>query len=83
MALTESQETKIEISSNGTVFVDTVTKIMRDSVEVASETNRTGYFPGADISKLPKNIQLICNAAWTVEVIADYQAKVRAQDAIS
>lgn len=73
MALTESQDYKIEIASNGTVFVDTVTKIMRDGVEVANESNRTGYHPGADVSALPANIQAICNATWTPEVIEAYK----------
>jgi hypothetical protein len=73
MALIETQSVKVEIAENGTVFVDTITKIMRDGIEVASESNRTGYHPGANVDALPENVQAICRAAWTPEVIASFQ----------
>ena len=73
MALTETNEIAIEIAANGTVFVDTITKIMRDGVEIARESNRTGYHPGADVKALPQNVQDICAAAWTPEVVDAYK----------
>lgn len=73
MALTETNEITIEISANGTVFVDTVTKVMRDGAEIARESNRTGYHPGADVKHLPQNVQDICAAAWTPEVVDAYK----------
>lgn len=76
MALSETQEIKIEIASNGTVFVDTITKVRRDGTEIASESNRTGYHPGASVSSLPQYVQDVCTAVWTPEVIAAYQAVI-------
>lgn len=73
MALTETQQIAIEIVANGTAFVDTITKVMRDGVEIANESNRTGYHPGADVKHLPQNVQNICAAAWTPEVIDAYK----------
>lgn len=37
--------------------------------------------PGSDISDLPPDVQADVNAVWTTEYIADWQAKVAAQDA--
>jgi hypothetical protein len=77
MALTESQDTKLEIAGNGTVFVETTTRIMRDGVEIASTLNRTSYEPGSDVSKLPQNVQDICAAVWTQEVITAFQDSIQ------
>lgn len=77
MALTESTSTRLEIASDGTVFVDTETAILRDGVQVAAESNRTGFHPGADVSSLPPNVQAVCAATWTDEVIAVWNAKLQ------
>jgi hypothetical protein len=77
MALTESTSTGLTIDASGTVFVDTKTTIFRDGLEIATETNRTGYHPGADTSKLPPNVQAICAATWTPEVIAAWNKKLQ------
>jgi hypothetical protein len=76
MALTESTSTRLEIAADGTVFVDTETDILRDGVKIASEVNRTGYHPGADVSSLPENIQAVCAAAWTPEVLAAWEQRI-------
>lgn len=77
MALTESQETKLEIAGNGTVFVETITKILRDGVEVASTTARSSHEPGSDVSSLPQNVQDICAATWTPEVVAAFEQSIQ------
>ena len=77
MALTESTSTRLEIAPDGTVFVNTEIAILRDEVPVATESNRTGYHPGADISSLPANIQAVCAATWTDEVIAAWNDKLQ------
>lgn len=73
MALTETKETRIEISGNGTVFVDTITKVLREGVEIASGSNRTSYHPGANVDALPENVQAICRATWTPEVVTAFK----------
>jgi len=75
MALTESQDIKLEIAANGTVFVETSTRILRDGKEIASTLDRTSYEPGANVSNLPQNVQDICAATWTPAVIAAFEQK--------
>jgi len=79
MALTESTSTRLEIAPDGTVFVDIETAILRDGVQVAAESNRTGFHPGADVSNLPPNVQAVCTATWTDEVVAAWNAKLQQQ----
>jgi hypothetical protein len=82
MALTESISTRIEIASNGTVFVNMETDIFRDDTKITSEVNRTGYHPGADVSSLPENIQAVCTAAWTPEVLEAWQKRIDQRNAL-
>jgi hypothetical protein len=77
MALTESTSTNLAIDASGIVFVEAKTTIFRDGLEIATETNRTGYHPGADASQLPPNVQAICAATWTPEIIAAWNEKLR------
>lgn len=76
MTLTEQTNEKIEISANLTIFYDEITTIFNDGVPLSFQTNRTGYHPGADISKLPQNVQNICNVVWTPDVISNYRASL-------
>ena len=76
MALTETKVIdKIEVIENGTVQVREVTKIMKDSEEIAKTYHRWVFTPASDVSGQPSNVQAICAAAWTPEVIAAYEAQ--------
>jgi len=44
-------------------------------VQLSQTYHRTSLTPGQDITDQPANVQAICNAAWTPEVIAAYQAQ--------
>jgi len=77
MALTKSTVVdQIIVNENGSVSFREVTRIFEDGVELSKTYNRTGLSPNQDISAVPANVQAICNAAWTPEIIAAYQNQV-------
>ena len=66
---------QITVTENGTVLYREATRIMEDGTELTRTYHRTSLTPGQDISDQPAQVQAICAAAWTAEVIAAYQAK--------
>lgn len=79
MALTETKVIdKIEVVEHGIVQVREATKIERDGVEIAKTYHRWSFAPASDVSAQPANVQAICAAAWTHEVIAAYEAQQEA-----
>ena len=66
---------KIEVLGNGIIQVREVTRIMEDGKELSSSYRRWTLSPGQDISNEESRVQTICNAMWTEEVIAAYQAQ--------
>lgn len=69
---------KIEVVENGTVQVRQATRIVEDGVQLSQSYHRWSLQPGQDVSDQPANVQAICAAAWTSEVIAAYQAQIEA-----
>ena len=69
---------KIEVVENGTVQVREATRIMKDGEQIAQTYHRWCLTPGQDVSDQPANVQSICQAAWTPEIIAAYQAQLEA-----
>jgi len=65
---------QITVTENGIVLYREATSILEDGVELSKTYHRSSLTPGQDISAVPANVQAICNAAWTPEVIAAYQA---------
>lgn len=86
MALIEVKEYQSEVlpvSAHHQVQVR-VNHIIKDdgNDEVKSVTySRYVLAPGADISNEAAEVQAVCNAVWTDEVIAAYEAFVAAQEA--
>lgn len=79
MALSEVKVIdKIEVLENSSVQVREVTRIMKDGSEVAHSYHRWAFAPGSDVSEMPANVQAICAAVWTPEVIAAYEAQQEA-----
>jgi hypothetical protein len=77
MAITEIKLIdKIEVVGVGHVQVREATKIMKDGEQIAETYHRWTLTPGQDVSDQPANVQSICQAAWTPEIIAAYQAKI-------
>jgi hypothetical protein len=80
MALTESTNIdQIEIVQQWNIQVRQATVIERDGEFVSRTFHRWVLTPDMDISGQEQKVQDICNAAWTAEVIAAYQAQVAAQ----
>jgi hypothetical protein len=77
MALTEKQEIdRIEIVEMGVVQVRQATIIERDGEFVSRTFHRWVLTPDMDISGQEQKVKDICNAAWTPEVIAAYEASI-------
>ena len=71
-----SQIDQITVNQDGTVIVRNVNTVTKDGVEVSKTYSRMTFSPASDTSKLPVNVQNICAAAWTPEVVATYQSKI-------
>ena len=79
MSLTETVEVdRIEIISNGIVQVREATTVTKDGQFFARQFKRWTLTPGQDLTGQPANVVAQCQAAWTPEVIAAYQAQVAA-----
>jgi len=75
MALTKSVSIdQITVTENGIVLFREATRILEDGVELSKTYRRSSLVPGQDISTVPVNVQAICSAAWTAEVVAAFNA---------
>jgi archaellum component FlaF (FlaF/FlaG flagellin family) len=74
MAL-EKQESysKIEVLESGHVQLRKTTKILDNGEIISQSHNRSIVTPLDDITSLPQNVQDVCNAYWTDELIANFQ----------
>jgi hypothetical protein len=66
---------QITVTENGTVLVRETTKILEDNIELSKQYHRISLEPDSDTSNQPENVQAICKAAWTPEIIAAYKAQ--------
>ncbi len=75
MALTETKVIdSITVTENGIVLYREATCVMEDGNQISQAYHRTSLTPAQDLTGQPANVVAICNAAWTPEVIAAYQA---------
>ena len=65
---------QITVTENGVVLYREATRIMEDGVQLSQTYHRSSLTPGQDLTGIPANVVAICNAAWTPEVVAAYQA---------
>ena len=80
MALTETKVIdQITITELGIVLYREATRILKDGEQIAETFHRTSLTPAQDLTGQPANVVAICNAAWTNEVIAAYQAQLEEQ----
>jgi DNA-binding transcriptional LysR family regulator len=80
MALTKQTVVdQITVTENGIVLYREATRIMEDGNQLSQTYHRTSLTPAQDLTGQPANVVAICNAAWTPEVIAAYQAAQAAQ----
>jgi len=82
MALTkEIAVDQITVTENGIVLVREATTIKENGVELSKKYHRSSFAPASNVSAQPANVQAICAAAWTPEVVAAYKASQVALDA--
>jgi hypothetical protein len=82
MALTkETVVDQITVEENGIVLYREATRIMEDGVQLSQTYHRSSLTPAQDLTGVPANVVAICNAAWTTEVVAAYQAAQAAAEA--
>jgi len=74
MALTEETVTRGRFYENGNVQVSTITKIMRDGVQIADSIFSKVIAPGDDYSKEADCVKSICMALHTPEVVSQYKS---------
>jgi DNA-binding transcriptional LysR family regulator len=78
MSLTKSTVVdQITVTENGIVLYREATRILEDGVELSKTYHRSSLTPGQDLAGVPDNVVAICNAAWTADVVAAYQAQVK------
>jgi len=65
---------QITVTENGIVLYREATRIMEDGVQLSQTYHRSSLTPGQDLTGVPANVVAICNAAWTADVVAAYQA---------
>lgn len=66
---------KIEVLEMGQVQVREITRIMEDGVELSASYHRWVLNPADSLDGQTDKVKAICNATWTAEVIAAYQAQ--------
>ena len=82
MSLTKTTTVdQITVTENGIILYREATRIMEDGKQLSQTYHRSSLTPEQDLTGVPANVVAICNAAWTLEVIAAYQAQVAAQAA--
>jgi DNA-binding transcriptional LysR family regulator len=80
MSLTKTTTVdQITVTENGIILYREATRIMEDGNQISKTYHRSSLTPAQDLTGVPANVVAICNAAWTAEVIAAYQAQVAAQ----
>ena len=71
---------KIEVVENGAVQVRQITRIVEDGTELSASYHRWTLTPGQNVSDQESKVQAVCNAVWTPEVIAAYEAQQQANN---
>jgi hypothetical protein len=75
MAITkETAVDQITVQENGTILYREATRIIEDGTELTKTYHRNSLTPAQDLTGVPEKVVAICNAAWTAEVVAAYQA---------
>ena len=65
---------QITVTENGIILYREATSFLEDGVAITKTFHRSSLTPGQDLTGVPANVVAICNAAWTADVVAAYQA---------
>ena len=77
MSLTKTTTVdQITVTENGIVLYREATRIMEDGNQISQTYHRSSLTPAQDLTGVPANVVAVCNAVWTPQVIAAYQAQV-------
>ena len=75
MSLTKTTSIdQITVTENGIILYREATRIMEDGTELTKTYHRNSLTPAQDLTGVPEKVVAICNAAWTADVVAAYQA---------
>jgi predicted metal-dependent HD superfamily phosphohydrolase len=66
---------QIELKESGNVQLRKTTTVLDDGEVLSQSHHRSVVTPLDDISDLPDNVQAVCNAFWTDELIANFQSQ--------
>ena len=78
MALTEASIIDaITVLQTGVIEVRQANIVLKDDIEISKVYHRHTLAPGQDISDESEKVKAICNAIWTGEVIAAWDAKIQ------
>lgn len=64
---------QITVTKSGVVLVRTAKRLVEDGQVLSEIYHRTSLTPGQDVSEQPVNVQAICAAAWTPDVIDSFK----------
>jgi hypothetical protein len=67
---------KIEVLEMGQVQVREITRIMEDGNELSASYHRWVLNPADSLEGQDAKVVAVCNAVWTPEVVAAYQAQI-------
>ena len=65
---------QITVTENGIILYREATSFMENGVAITKTFHRNSLTPGQDLTGVPANVVAHCNAAWTADVVAAYQA---------
>ena len=73
----EKQESysQIELKESGHIQLRKTTTVLDDGQVLSQSHHRSVVTPLDDILDLPDNVQAVCNAFWTDELIANFQSQ--------
>lgn len=67
---------QITVMTGGTVGVRHCATVSKDGIEVSRTYVRKSFAPGSDVSGMSQQMQDVCAAAWTPEIVAAYHEKI-------
>ena len=73
---------QITVTENGIVLYREATRIMENGQQLSQTYHRSSLTPAQDLTGIPANVVAICNAAWTADVVAAYQAQLEANKTV-
>lgn len=65
---------QITVTEKGIILYREATRILEDGEELTKKYHRNSLTPGQDLTGVPENVRMICNVAWTPEVLAAFQS---------